>query len=104
MLFGTGAEKFLLVYIIESKDTIPQHVFYEIYKIGRGTVTNTARYFEQLGVIERVRCWSEYKQDKVLCYRLTGRGRELVECLKRMYEIVGLRPSLPLPADDSSGS
>ncbi len=96
MLFGTGLEKFLLVFIVEGKDTVPQHVFYDIYKLGRGTVTNSARYLEQLGVIERSRCWSDYKNDMVLCYKLTDKGKKLLECLKRMYEIVGLRPALPV--------
>ena len=104
MLFRTGTEKFLLVFIVENKDTVPQHVFYERYRIGRGTVTNTARYFEQLGIIERVKCWSEYKQDKVLCYKLTDKGRKIVECLRRIYEIVGLKPALPLLAGDSGES
>lgn len=102
MLFGTGVERFLLVFIIEGKDTVPQHVFYDIYKLGRGTVTSAGKYLEQLGVIERTKCWSDYKRDMVLCYRLTEKGKEVVECLRRMYEAVGLRPALPAAGSSES--
>ena len=102
MLFNSGVERFLLVFVVEEKEIIPQHVFYDTYKIGRGTVTNTGRYLEQLGVLVRVRCWSEYKQDKVLCYRLTDAGKKVVHCLARIYDVLGLKPA-PL-GDDLSES
>lgn len=102
MLFNSGVERFLLVFIVEDRDVVPQHVFYEIYRLGRGTVTGAARYLEQLGVLERVRCWSELKQDKVLCYRLTEAGREVVSCLARMYEVLGLKPALLGGGSDGS--
>ena len=94
LLFGSGVERFLLVFVIEGKDTIPQHVFYDIYRLGRGTVTNAGKHLEQIGVIRRTRCWSDYKQDKVVCYSLTDKGRVVVECLRKAYDALGLKPVL----------
>lgn len=43
-----------------------------------------------------------YKHDRVVCLRLTGKGRVVVECLKRMYEALGLRPALPAAGSGES--
>jgi len=75
---------------------IPQHVFYEDYGLGRGTVTSASMHLESLGVVERVRCYSERKHAEVVCYRLTEKGRLVVECLRKMYSVLELKP---LPGD-----
>ena len=91
VFFSRGSiERFLQVFIKENSETVPQHLFYEDYGLGRGTVTTTAGILEELGVIERVKCHSKRKHADVLCYRLTDKGKFIVDSLRRVYEVLGL--------------
>jgi hypothetical protein len=39
----------------------------------------------------KTRCYSELKKSTVVCYKLTEKGKFVVECLKRIYEALGLK-------------
>ena len=82
-MFRRGSvERFLQVFIEAEATELPQYKLQEA--LSAGAVYQALPILEEYGLVERVPCNDPVK-GKVVCIRLTDKGRVVVEKLREIY-------------------